>query len=408
MFVIWGVGSRRNYTGVIVRETCDRCGTTNDINIIADYKCGTIFFIPIFKFGRRYYEVCPNCGAFKEISKGEFKEIKAANRSGLIYEAKDVVVSNVPVQALESADAQQVVENKISKEDVTKEINEIIISNSKLLNNYIIITSYDSVSEYYCNKVYPKLNEFERKFRKLLFITYTAQFKKLYFEVTTSEKLREKAKEVIQSDDNDYRLQQYLYSLDFGAFKKLLFDKSWTEYDEKQRNKYLKKYGDLDKLTDLEIKNTMINRNKRNDWERLFSNKGLKENFEKIISRIGKLRNIVAHNKIINEEEYNELNELLDDSIITIEQAIKVTETEDFKRINMEKVYETFEKVVETLKKYTDGIRKKANKLHENKELKNALNFLGNIAIETLNEENEANEENEENDEDDEGNNTKN
>ena len=138
MFVIWGVGSRRNYTGVIVRETCDRCGTTNDINIITNYSCGTIFFIPIFKFGRRYYEVCPNCGAFKEISKREFKEIKAANRSGLIYEAKDVVVSNVPVQALESADAQQVVENKISKEDVTKEINEII---KKLKEKNYVLTA---------------------------------------------------------------------------------------------------------------------------------------------------------------------------------------------------------------------------------------------------------------------------
>ena len=90
-----------------------------------------------------------------------------------------------------------------------KEIDKAIITNNKLSKNYIIITSYDSISEYYCNKVYPKLNEFERKFRKLLFITYTAQFKKAYFESTTSKELQTKAKEKIKNRNAEYRIQQY-------------------------------------------------------------------------------------------------------------------------------------------------------------------------------------------------------
>lgn len=144
MFVIWGVGSRRNYTNVFIKETCDRCGETNDINIITDYKCGTIFFIPVFKFGRKYYEVCPNCGAFKEISKREFKEIKAANRSGLVYEANDVVVTSEPVKAIESSEniatieIKNVEKIKETKEDVTKEINEII---KKLKEKNYVLTA---------------------------------------------------------------------------------------------------------------------------------------------------------------------------------------------------------------------------------------------------------------------------
>ena len=127
MFLLWGVGSRRNYTNVFVKETCDRCGTTSDINIITDYKCGTIFFVPIIKLGRKYYEVCPNCGAFKEISKQEFKQIKAANRSGLVYQSSDVVVNAEPVKEIEMAKTEEnSVESSISKEDVNKEINQII------------------------------------------------------------------------------------------------------------------------------------------------------------------------------------------------------------------------------------------------------------------------------------------
>lgn len=224
-----------------------------------------------------------------------------------------------------------------------KEIDKIIISNSILNENYIIVTSYDSISEYYCNKVFPKLNEFERKFRKLLYMTYTAQFQKSYFEVTTSKELQEKAKENIRKKKNDYRIQQYLYSLDFYAFKQLLFEKSWNEYDEKQLNKYLKKHRDLTKLSDSEIRNKILSIHPKNDWERLFNNKELDEDFENIITRIGQLRNIVAHNKLIKEEEYNELNKLLDNSIITIDKAIIITETEDFKRINNDKINEILE-----------------------------------------------------------------
>lgn len=276
-----------------------------------------------------------------------------------------------------------------------KEIDKSIITNNKLSKNYIIITSYDSISEYYCNKVYPKLNEFERKFRKLLFITYTAQFKKAYFESTTSKELQTKAKEKIKNRNAEYRIQQYLYSLDFYDFKQLLFDKSWNEYDEKQLHKYLKKHSDLRELTDLEIRNKILSIHPTNDWERLFSNKGLDEDFENIIVKIGELRNIVAHNKIIKEDQYNELNEMLDNSIITIDEAINITETEDFKRINSEKISETMEIFAEDLKRITYGITEKINKLFESTNLKNTLNLFRDLAKGTIidDEENDKNDE---------------
>ena len=49
---------------------------------------------------------------------------------------------------------------------------------------YIPIISYDAVSEYYCNKLYPKLNGLERNLRKLLFNTYIVNFGKSYYERT--------------------------------------------------------------------------------------------------------------------------------------------------------------------------------------------------------------------------------
>lgn len=143
MFLLWGVGSRRKYTNVFVKETCDRCGTTTDINIITDYKCGTIFFIPVLKLARKYYEVCPNCGAFKEISKQEFKQIKQANKNGNVYKVNDGAAIEVS-ESIESKQVEEVSQNPLSKKTVNKEINEII----KKLKEKNYVLTYEKLDKF--------------------------------------------------------------------------------------------------------------------------------------------------------------------------------------------------------------------------------------------------------------------
>lgn len=128
MFFIWGVGNARKYTNVYMKDTCDRCGTTQDINVIMDYSYGSIFFIPVIKLKKKYYVVCQRCGSFKQISKKEFKEIKVHNRSGLVYGKTDVVVKSEPVKALENKDD--------SITEIIKEI-ESLISQLKE-RNYVL------------------------------------------------------------------------------------------------------------------------------------------------------------------------------------------------------------------------------------------------------------------------------
>ena len=66
------------------------------------------------------------------------------------------------------------------------------ISASKIEDDFIMIISYDSISEYYCNKAYPKLNELERNLRRLLLNTYTINFGTEYFETTIDKELQDK------------------------------------------------------------------------------------------------------------------------------------------------------------------------------------------------------------------------
>ena len=55
---------------------------------------------------------------------------------------------------------------------------------SGVRERYIDIVSYDAVSEYYCNKIYPKLNTLERNLRKLLFNIYIVNFGRDYHKAT--------------------------------------------------------------------------------------------------------------------------------------------------------------------------------------------------------------------------------
>ncbi len=146
MFVIWGFGTRRNHTNVFVKDTCDNCGTTQDMDIISQYNCGTLFFIPIIKMRRKYFIVCPHCGAAKEISKAEFKQIKYESKNGLVYGPQDVVVSDaekvlIEAKAEEQSDvqAEKTVEFKNSgaiKTEIIKEIDSIILKLKE--KNYVL------------------------------------------------------------------------------------------------------------------------------------------------------------------------------------------------------------------------------------------------------------------------------
>lgn len=97
-------------------------------------------------------------------------------------------------------------------------------------NRYVIIISYDFISEYYCNKMYPKLNELERNLRKLIFNTYTLNFGLKYYEPTVDKSIQDKSKGIIKASGNKINkelkfIREFPYSLDYNQIQELLFTK---------------------------------------------------------------------------------------------------------------------------------------------------------------------------------------
>lgn len=238
-------------------------------------------------------------------------------------------------------------------------INEILLNNEEIKLSYVPIISYDYVSESYCNILYPLLNRFERKFRKLLFLIFTAEFKSAFFDAMAPEQLQNDVKKRIGhikgKNENDYRLQNYFYSLDFGMLRGFLFDKNWTLLEENEKKEILNQ--NLTELNEDEIKKLIDNIGPKSNWERFFANKGFNDNINNTMVTINKLRNIVAHNKLIDYNEFEKLKNILNENIKIIDKAIRITESEDFRRINIKRYDEFLSSIKDSINNTLVGIR---------------------------------------------------
>ncbi|MBO5967746.1 MAG: hypothetical protein J6S14_04510 [Clostridia bacterium] len=247
---------------------------------------------------------------------------------------------------------------------------------SGIQENYIDIISYDAISEYYCNKMYSKLNTLERNLRKLLFNIYIVNFGKSYFDATINSALQGKAKMLISEDNKKTRgqtkalynaksndeaknieyLQYFFYSLEWGDIESWLFTDTCTEYDKTEREAFLEKHKDLSQLTDEELRKVFQNLSPKSDWERFFSSKIAITNIKELIGQIRHYRNSVAHFKFFYKNDYDDCNKLVNRLNVAIVEAIRITEEKDFTEKNSEtlagalsSIYEGFSSFMKTL-----------------------------------------------------------
>lgn len=272
--------------------------------------------------------------------------------------------------------------------DILSDMNNILITEDRFTKDYIPIITYDFVSEEYCNALYPKLNRFERSFRKLLFLIFTSQFKEMYFLATAREDIIKKTKETIKKKNEDYRIQNYFYSVDMGTLRDFLFEENWTKYEEDQKKRILEK--DISNVSAEEIKKEIESIKPKSNWERFFQNKGFPDNIDQIIKDINNLRNIVAHNKIMSYEQYKSLDNHLKEIMKSVKKAITITEQEDFKNINSTKLLRTYEDMQRHIGEMLTSITKSLDYSHLYETINKALGNVNEQRIQMIDAINEA------------------
>jgi len=213
---------------------------------------------------------------------------------------------------------------------------------------YVSLISYDAVSKYYCDKIYPVLNEFERMLRELIFNVYVANLGEEYFNKTVDKGLQDKVKGKIKDKNNTERFRQYFYNLDYSNIHELLFVKHWTDYDEDQKQAKLNSVVDFTKISDENIRATIEEIGPKSDWERFFNRSLPNNELEQLMKEIQQYRNSIAHCKIFQKKDYDICLKLLHDLQKSLKSAIKFTEEIEFPEKHREYFSEIMKSVAVT------------------------------------------------------------
>lgn len=210
------------------------------------------------------------------------------------------------------------------------------LGNESLSNTYALIITYDAISEYYCNLIFPSLNKLERDLRHLFFNVFIVKYGRDYHTKGLSEEIQNKAKKNlrVKSSNKDFELMtQCFYSLDLGDIEHVLFEPSWTEAEEAEKDALLHMLNDdMSSISQDDLKDQISHLGPKTTWQRLFAEKIDRDmdSMQKLLDEIRKFRNCVAHSKIISKEEYMKCKntiEAVDEDILS---ALKITYERDF------------------------------------------------------------------------------
>lgn len=300
----------------------------------------------------------------------------------IVYEVIDVTYLDVVVEGKSRAQNIKCLEY----------IHETL-QKSGIRSDYIIITSYDAVSEYYCNKIYPKLNELERNLRRLLYNIYSVNFGRDLYRATISSDVQNKAKNLIRAKGKEsINLQEFFYSLEFSDIQSILFTPNWTEYDIRKREKFLIEHEDLSKLTDKDLREAFSECLPKSDWERFFSEKISDIDVQSSIEEIRKFRNSVAHCKFFYKDSYLKCNAAIKQLNKAILGAIKETEEKDFAWKNHEalsnainRMQDALDQIRKTISESVAGLSRAAvTALEDRQFFRVSLNAISNAATSAI------------------------
>lgn len=209
--------------------------------------------------------------------------------------------------------------------EVLAQVN-IELRNGAHRKDYNIIIIEDGVSEYYCNKISPKIAVCERLLRELIFIVMIKALGNEWSKDTIPEDMLRVIKENAHGMSDTQILESGLYEMTLKQVEDYLF----TPYSKYKITDILKNISDLENMSKLEIIKNIKKYKPISIWERYFIKDGIEiENFQKNLEKIRMYRNKVAHNKEFYRDDYIECKGILDkfnqEIIEAIENAVNIT-----------------------------------------------------------------------------------
>lgn len=191
--------------------------------------------------------------------------------------------------------------------------------------DYHFIIAYDGVSEYYCNKAYPKYQRFERQLRHLIFKVVTKSYGNLWTSITMNAELKNRLKKDIPSQKgiakSDLLIEQALYEMSLGQLIDYLFYAESTDFYEELDNNYPTEK--LSSLSKEELIDILEKARKPSVWNTFLAKEITVDQPITKLNYLKENRNKVAHCKFFYKADYELSLSYLDTFTPEIEKAIE-------------------------------------------------------------------------------------
>ncbi|KLU65787.1 hypothetical protein DEAC_c24170 [Desulfosporosinus acididurans] len=222
---------------------------------------------------------------------------------------------------------------------VLNEVNNLLTKGSHR-KDYNIILSFDGISLYFCNKIYPKFNLFERKIRELIFSILVKTFGAKWYDSTISNELKEEMATKGLKKQSDL-IERALYEMTIFQLETYLF----APYREVDSNTVIDNdlsQAEINKKTKEEIIKILDKCRPRCLWERFFEGSIQISNLQTNLEAIRFYRNCVAHSKYFYKGDYDNCNRLINRLLRQIDRAIHDIEVRRFNKIDIDESLSVF------------------------------------------------------------------
>lgn len=234
---------------------------------------------------------------------------------------------------------------------VLEYVHSIIQASESRKKNYVIC-SYDGVSLYYCNRIYPLFNKFERKIRDLVFCLLTKTLGSNWYKATIEKELDNS----LHIGNKKKLIEEALHELTLHQLEQYLFSKRrFIDVEEVIDNDLaIDNIKDKSKEEIIEILN---NCRSTSLWEKYINPSIKMDELSNDIESIRKYRNKVAHSKSFKEKDYIACKKLLTKVINEVDQAMDRVEKQEFTDIQHINLISTFTVLQESMQQIGEMVQ---------------------------------------------------
>lgn len=206
---------------------------------------------------------------------------------------------------------------------------------------YYLLKAYDGLSEYYCEKLYPRYAGYERRLRYMVLLMVTKAYGGMWIKNTFNKELVDSVTQTGRKSISKMSLETPFEYLELQQLEDYLFLAPITDM-----NKFVNEELTRQKLEQLDKEGVCNLIEKAKNplclWERVFSDIGNKKKWQEAMEDVHNNRNSVAHHKTISSEEYKKTVKQLKCINTMIEEAIEIILSKEFENTKMVDILGTF------------------------------------------------------------------